>query len=92
MGRHPPWQKSVYQTLEDHSTNPPGHGEGLYVLLVVCFTLTERPLWHVGILQGGGDVEEAEAFKYRWFHRCHAEPFATCVRVDAEWNSNTVSE
>ena len=48
-------------------------------------------LRHVGVLQGGSDVEEIETSKYRWFHRCLAKPFAICIGVDAERHSDRVS-
>lgn len=44
------------------------------------------------ILQRGRRVEAAEAPKHRSFPRCYEQAFATCVRVDAKWDSNSLRQ
>ena len=48
--------------------------------------------WHVGVLQGGDHVETFETSEYCSLHRRHAGSFAICIGVDAEWNSNRISQ
>lgn len=45
-----------------------------------------------GILQGGDHVEEAEASERGRLHRSYAKTPAICIRVDAERNSNRLSQ
>src|ERR1700753_2784972 len=78
---------------EDHRARSPGHGEGQRLTWCTDSTFTELDTcWHIGVLQGSDHVETFETSEYCSLHRRYTRSFAIRIRVDAEWNSNRISQ
>jgi len=56
------------------------------------FASTQGHLDITVIPQRGRHMEKVKTFKYRSFHRCYKGPFAICIRVLAEWDSDKVRQ
>ena len=51
---------------------------------------SRTPVGLAVVFQGGRHLEKVKASEHRPFHRRYNKPFASCLGVDAEWNSDGV--